>query len=82
MPMPVQVVWFKRDLRVVDHRPLVEAARRGLVLPLLVIEPDWWREPDQSARQYAFMRETALTLQADLAGLGGPGRGDPRPGPP
>jgi deoxyribodipyrimidine photo-lyase len=72
MPMPVQVVWFKRDLRVVDHRPLVEAARRGLVLPLLVIEPDWWREPDQSARQYAFMRETALTLQADLAGLGQP----------
>jgi deoxyribodipyrimidine photolyase len=26
---PVQLVWFKRDLRVVDHLPLVEAAAHG-----------------------------------------------------
>jgi deoxyribodipyrimidine photo-lyase len=65
-----QIVWFKRDLRTVDHRPLVEAARRGPVLPLLIIEPGFWREPDASERHYLFMRETAQELDARLAGLG------------
>jgi deoxyribodipyrimidine photo-lyase len=37
--MKYQLVWFKRDLRVADHRPLVEAARRGPVLPLYIVEP-------------------------------------------
>ncbi|MFM7527962.1 MAG: deoxyribodipyrimidine photo-lyase, partial [Nodosilinea sp.] len=27
------IVWFRRDLRVFDHPPLVRAARRGLVIP-------------------------------------------------
>jgi deoxyribodipyrimidine photo-lyase len=36
---PVQLVWFKRDLRVRDHRPLLEAARAGPVLTLYVYEP-------------------------------------------
>lgn len=39
MSDPVQIVWFKRDLRVRDHRPLTTAARRGPVLPLYVAEP-------------------------------------------
>jgi deoxyribodipyrimidine photo-lyase len=46
---PVQVVWFKRDLRWVDHRPLLEASRHGAVLPLLVVEPEYWRQPDASS---------------------------------
>ena len=45
----MQVVWFKRDLRLADHRPLAEAARRGPVLPLFVVEPDFWRLPELSA---------------------------------
>ncbi len=44
----LQVVWFKRDLRIVDHTPLAEAARRGPVLPLYVAEPDYWGLPDTS----------------------------------
>jgi deoxyribodipyrimidine photo-lyase len=69
---PLQVVWFKRDLRLADHRPLAAAARRGPVLPLFVIETDYWREPDTSARQYEFMAETVSSLRADLARLGQP----------
>jgi deoxyribodipyrimidine photo-lyase len=65
-----QIVWFKRDLRVVDHRPMVEAARIGPVLPLLIIEPGFWREPDASERHYLFMRETARDLDTQLAALG------------
>jgi deoxyribodipyrimidine photo-lyase len=30
----VQVVWFKRDLRVQGHGPLSMAASRGPVIPL------------------------------------------------
>lgn len=37
------VVWFKRDLRIADHAPLVEAVSRGPVIPLLVIEPELWK---------------------------------------
>lgn len=44
--MTVQCVWFKRDLRVDDHRPLVEAARRGPVLALYIHEPDVLTQPE------------------------------------
>ena len=74
---PLHLVWFKRDLRVHDHAPLVEAARAaarasGVVLPLFIVEPGYWREPDVSARQYDFLRESLLELRAVLAELGQP----------
>ena len=69
---PVQIVWFKRDLRVVDHAPLAEAAGHGPVLPLFVQEPGFWREPDASGRHYAFLRESLAALREDLAALGQP----------
>lgn len=72
MDQPMQVVWFKRDLRVHDHRALAEAAMRGPVLPLYVIEPDLWKQPDMSGRQWAFITESLASLRADLAALGQP----------
>ncbi|MEN0001300.1 MAG: deoxyribodipyrimidine photo-lyase, partial [Pseudomonadota bacterium] len=66
----VQVVWFKRDLRVQDHAPLAAAAKVGPVLPLLIIEPEFWAAPDMAARHYAFFAENAESLRADLAQLG------------
>ncbi|MFM2205209.1 MAG: hypothetical protein RLZZ560_604, partial [Cyanobacteriota bacterium] len=68
----LQVVWFKRDLRVVDHAPLLEAVQRGPVLPLYVVEPELWQQPDASARQWAFAREGLLELRRTLAELGQP----------
>ena len=69
---PLQLVWFKRDLRCVDQRPLLEAAGCGPVLPLYVVEPELWQQPDSSARQWAFCRESLGELRAALAGLGQP----------
>jgi len=69
-PAPVQLVWFKRDLRVADHAPLAEAAARGPVLPLWIVEPGLWAEPDASGRQYVVQRAAAAELDADLAALG------------
>jgi deoxyribodipyrimidine photo-lyase len=68
----VQVVWFKRDLRLHDHQPLLQASRRGPILPLLIVEPDYWRLPDVSARHWQFFEECALDLRRDLAALGRP----------
>jgi deoxyribodipyrimidine photo-lyase len=68
----VQVVLFKRDLRVHDHGPLREAARRGPVLPLAVVEPAFWAQPDASARQWAFYAESLRELQLELERLGAP----------
>jgi deoxyribodipyrimidine photo-lyase len=69
---PLQIVWFKRDLRSFDHRPLLEASLRGPVLPLYVVEPDLWRQPDSSVRQWEFCRECLVELRAALGGLGQP----------
>ena len=68
----LQIVWFKRDLRIVDHRPLAAAVERGLVLPLYVVEPELWRQPDASERQWMFCRESLLELRQALADRGQP----------
>ena len=68
--MTYRVVWFKRDLRVQDHWPLHEAARRGPVLCLYVVEPSLWAQPDAAAQHYGFVRESLQTLDAQLQRLG------------
>lgn len=64
------VVWFKRDLRVVDHAPLTQAAQRGTVLCLYIIEPAVWGAPDASYRHYAFVLECLRDLYKVLRTLG------------
>ena len=68
----MQVVWFKRDLRVEDHSALSQAARVGRVLPLYVVENELWQQPDASARQWSFVAETIAELRARLGELGQP----------
>ncbi|GAB4400978.1 MAG: deoxyribodipyrimidine photo-lyase [Rhodoferax sp.] len=68
--MGVQVVWFKRDLRVHDHAPLAQAVRAGPVLCLAVIEPSLWSQSDASTRQYGFYVECLRDLAQALQDLG------------
>lgn len=68
----VQVVWFKRDFRVTDHAPLAAAARAGAVLPLVIIEPQLWQQPDMAGRHYAFLCESVEELRQSLQKLGLP----------
>ena len=72
MTNSLNVVWFKRDLRIADHRPLAEASTRGPVLPLYIAEPGFWAEPDASGRQWSFAAECLAELQRALAALGQP----------
>jgi deoxyribodipyrimidine photo-lyase len=67
----LEIVWFKRDLRVHDHAPLAEAAASGrAVLPLYIVEPELWAQPEMSGRHFDFLRESLADLDASLARRG------------
>jgi len=67
------ILWFKRDLRLSDHPALARAAAAGgPVLPLYVVEPEYWRLPDTSHRQWAFTAECLAELREALGRLGAP----------
>ena len=68
----IQVVWFKRDLRVHDHAPLAEAARRGPVLPLYVFEPSLMAAPDFAGQHAGFVQECLVELDRALRAAGAP----------
>lgn len=72
MSPPLNIVWFKRDLRTRDHEPLTRAVQSGPTLPLYVFEPDVWRSPDMSARHRWWVTESVRELRATLARLGQP----------
>lgn len=64
------LVWFKRDLRLDDHAPLVEACARGPVLPLYIVEPALWQQPDAAPRHWDFLRGLLFDLDRQLRALG------------
>ena len=66
-----QIVWFKRDLRLEDHAPLTAAAQEGPVVALVIVEPDYWRGADTSARQWRFWRGAMADLARAVAARGG-----------
>lgn len=77
MSSVIEVVWFKRDLRIEDHAPLVEACQRAeknntAVLALYVIEPEVWLAPDASWRQWQFVEDCLQELEALLNKIGIP----------
>ena len=72
MPSAIQLVWFKRDLRVSDHAPLYEAAQRGPVLPLYIVEPSILHAPDYDPQHWTFVRACLMELRERLSTLGQP----------
>ncbi|MEM9257448.1 MAG: deoxyribodipyrimidine photo-lyase [Pseudomonadota bacterium] len=64
--MTPELVWFKRDLRVADHSPLVAAAKRGPVLCLYIYEPDIIRGEDFSRRHLLFINDSLRNLDTAL----------------
>lgn len=67
------LLWLKRDLRVADHPALARSIALGApIVPVYVIEPDYWALPDTSARQWGFTRECLGDLADAFAALGAP----------
>ncbi len=62
----IELVWLKRDLRSADHEALTAAAARGPVLPVYVIEPELWQQPDSALRHWQFIAESLRELDHDL----------------
>ena len=67
----INIVWFKRDLRIFDNLPLSKAAQNGKVLPIFIFEPELWKEPDHSYRHYMFLKEALKDLEQQLEAIGG-----------
>ena len=67
----MEIVWFKRDLRVHDHAPLLAACASGrAALPLYIVEPEMWAQPDASGRHYEFLTESLADLDRSLTARG------------
>ena len=66
----VHCVWFKRDLRLFDHAPLVSAAARGQIVPVYIIEPEVIGADDFDALHWGFIRESLDSVQRSLRVLG------------
>ena len=70
--MKVVISWFKRDLRIPDNIPLLNAINSGFhIVPLFVIEPDLWRQKELSFRQYKFQLDCLDDLKNQLNKIGG-----------
>lgn len=67
------IVWFKRDLRIHDHKPLYEACKDKLpFLPLYIVEAEYWQQPFASRRHWCFIYDCLIELRKDCENLGQP----------
>lgn len=64
----IVIVWFKRDLRLIDHEPLLQAQK--LNLPKLLVycfEPSVMHYDDSDTRHWRFVYESLQDLQQQLS---------------
>lgn len=73
----MHIIWFKRDLRIRDHAPLMKAIERARatstgVLPFFIVEPSVLHHADYDPHHWTFTRECLLELREMLASRGQP----------
>ena len=67
MMQPINVVWFKRDLRLADHAPLAAAcATERPTLLMYCIEPQWRADPHWHEQHARFIVESLADLNQQL----------------
>lgn len=66
------LVWFKRDLRLRDHAPLLAARPHSEALGLFIIEPAWLSSPECDSQHVQFALNCLTELRAALAQRGLP----------
>jgi deoxyribodipyrimidine photo-lyase len=66
----IEVIWYKRDLRIRDHAPLVHASPSENVLPIYILEPFLFEEDVFNQRHLQFIYESLLDLDQSLKKLG------------
>jgi deoxyribodipyrimidine photo-lyase len=64
---PINIVWFKRDLRFTDHEPLYTAQQKALpILMLYFFEPSVMAYADSDVRHWRFIYESLQEMQLKL----------------
>jgi deoxyribodipyrimidine photo-lyase len=64
----INIVWFKRDLRLADHKPLQLAVEAGLpILLLYCFEPSLMQYGDSDPRHWRFVYQSLQQIQQQLA---------------
>jgi deoxyribodipyrimidine photo-lyase len=64
---PINIVWFKRDLRFTDHEPLYRALASDLpVLLVYFFEPSLIAFPDSDVRHWRFVHESLMEMRGRL----------------
>ena len=70
--MAVDVLWFKKDLRVKDHQPLIEAAKSSNnLLCLFLVEPERLELDDTDHIHIEWELDNAEELAKSLTAIGG-----------
>ena len=70
--VPTQLVWFRNDLRTLDHSALSAAASKGPVIGIYLACRRQWRSHDHGASKISFLHSGVIALQEALAELGIP----------
>ena len=64
---PINIVWFKRDLRFTDHEPLFMAQKENLpILLVYFFEPSVMNYEDSDFRHWRFVHQSLLDMQLKL----------------
>ncbi len=67
----INIVWFKRDLRLSDHQPLFRASDSGLpVLLIYLYEPSVLSFADSDERHWRFVQQSLTELNQTLSKAG------------
>jgi len=68
MKTPINIVWFKKDLRINDHEALQKAVdSRQKLLLIYIFEPSLLTAPDSDLRHWRFVYHSILALNQELA---------------
>ena len=61
------IIWFKKNLRVLDNATLLNSDYPKILI--YIIEPQLWAQKDMSLRQWEFTFESLKNLQNDLSSI-------------
>ncbi len=68
----INILWFKKDLRIDDNEALLESLKDCDILPIYIFEIEVWNQKTHSRRQWQFCKESVLDLRNSLNELGQP----------
>ncbi|WP_373071434.1 deoxyribodipyrimidine photo-lyase, partial [Gemmatimonas sp.] len=66
----VQLLWYKRDLRIADHAPLAGAIAAGPLVAVYVHEPEQQHAADRDLRHELVLHDALSELHASLHARG------------